>query len=308
MATKKSSGSTVNVELVSQVGQSLSAASVPALNAYELGKLVCLKTEAREPAAIKLEYKRLIEALANIGLISPIEGLSAFALFGRSNTPPAEVACCIDPFAYVSHLSAMEHHGLTDRFPQILYLTTPPAIEWRNQAEIKMRKELGDIYETYDVSGLPRLTRPKFSTIGRTSVHVQERSHMGAFRIVGVNALRVATIGRVFLDMLREPKLCGGMQHVLDIYEKEAKRYLRLIVDEVERHGKPIDKVRAGYVLAEVCKLDSPALEGWKIWAQRGGSRKLDPDAEYASTYSDVWKLSINVPSLTVADEDIDEF
>jgi predicted transcriptional regulator of viral defense system len=113
--------------------------------------------------------------------------------------------------------------------------------------------------------------------------------------------LRVATLGRVFLDMLREPRLCGGIQHVVDIYRQEASRHLKLIVDEVDRHGQPIDKVRAGFVLAEVCRLQSPVIDGWDRFAQRGGSRKLDAESEYAPIYSERWQLSINVPSIAGA-------
>jgi len=104
--------------------------------------------------------------------------------------------------------------------------------------------------------------------------------------------------------MLREPKLCGGIRHVLDIYESNAKRFSQLIIDEVDRHGAPIDKVRVGFVLEEVCQLSSPVLNQWAVHAQRGGSRKLDADAEYSPDYSEKWKLSINVPSLTVKDFD----
>lgn len=308
MITKKSLSSTVNVELTSQVGHALSATGVPAVNAYELGRLVFLKSPAANaPTTTKREHKRLIAVLTSVGLLTPVGDSGAFVLFGRSSAAPAEIACCIDPFAYVSHLSAMEHHGLTDRFPHILYLTTPPAADWRRQAEAKMQKDLGDGYERYKASGLPRLTRSALSTIGHASVHVQERSQMGAFRLVSDTPLRVATIGRTFLDMLREPKLCGGMQHVIDIYRNDAKRYFRLILDELERHGKPIDKIRAGYILSAVCELESPVFTAWKGLAQRGGSRKLDPDAEYSAEYSAEWQLSINVPSLIKQGNESDE-
>jgi predicted transcriptional regulator of viral defense system len=300
----------VDVELisqVSQVGHALATVSTPAITPYELGKLVCLKGRMSDGNSLKHEYKRLIETLTGLGMLTQIADTGAFFLFGRLNATPAEVACCLDPFAYVSHLSAMEHHGLTDRFPRILYLTTPPAVEWRKQADAKMHKDLGEFYEEYKASALPRLTRPKMSSIGHTAIHLQERSHLGAFRLVSGTSLRVATIGRVFLDMLREPRLCGGMQHVLDIYKSEGRRYFRLIVDEVERHGKPIDKVRAGYVLTDLCRIDNPVFLEWEKLAQRGGSRKLDPDTEYSTVYSERWQLSINVPSLTVEGDEVDE-
>jgi predicted transcriptional regulator of viral defense system len=193
----------------------------------------------------------------------------------------------------------MEYHGLTDRFPKIVFMSTPPATNWRQQARDKMHKDLGDRYEEYIARGLPKLTRLNLTRIGQSSVQFHERSQFGAFRHVQGTPLRVATIGRVFLDMLREPSLCGGIQHVIDIYEAEAKRHFRPIVDEVERHGKPIDKVRAGYLLTEVCHLQHPVIDTWLDFAQRGGSRKLNAEGEYLPTFSERWRLSINVPSLT---------
>ena len=79
------------------------------------------------------------------------------------------------------------------------------------------------------------------------------RSHLGAFRVVRSTGVRVATIGRTFLDMVREPELCGGILHVIDVYRSQAAQYLSLIIDDAERHGTAIDKVRLGFLLTEVC-------------------------------------------------------
>ena len=193
----------------------------------------------------------------------------------------------------------MQHHGLTDRFPKILYMTRPSATEWRRQAAMRAGKDFGERLPAYEAAGLPRLVPPKIESVGRTVIQFCERSQLGAFRVVTGSSLRVATIGRVFLDMLREPSLCGGIQHVIDIYRREAKRYLKFIVDEVDRHGQSIDKVRAGYLLSDVCGLSAPAFSTWQQFAQRGGSRKLDPEGEYVPDFSATWQISINVPSLT---------
>jgi predicted transcriptional regulator of viral defense system len=289
------------------VADELSTTVGPAITAYELGKLVYLKGKSLDIKTLKKEFERVVEFLISIRLLTRIDTANAFLLFGRSSSSPAEIACCLDPFAYVSHLSAMEHQGLTDRFPKILYLTRPPAAEWRKQAEARMAKDLGEYLEEYKLSGLPKLTLPALTRIDNTTIHLHERSQLGAFRNVAGTSLRVATIGRVFLDMLREPKACGGIQHVLDVYRREAARNLKLIVDEVSRHGQPIDKVRAGYVLTDVCHLQFEAADSWQGYAQRGGSRKLDPDAEFSSSYSARWKLSINVPSLTLVEQDFDD-
>ena len=287
--------------IVGRIADALASTSAPAVTAYEIARQVFVTLGVDQDLEPKEVYQRVAQALLRMHLLTLIEQVTpkAYLLFGRSNASPAEVVCSLDPFAYVSHLSAMEHHGLTDRFPKILYMTRPTAIEWRKQAAIRIAKDLGARLPVYEEAGLPRLVRPKIDRVGHTVIQFHERSQLGAFRLVAGSSLRVATIGRVFLDMLREPALCGGIQHVVDIYRREARRYLKLIVDEVDRHGQPIDKVRVGYLLSEVCKLDAPELVSWQQCAQRGGSRKLDAEGEYVPNYSERWQLSINVPSLT---------
>lgn len=285
--------------IVGRIADTLASASASAVTGYELARQVfVLRDDAQVPKKV---YKAVVQSLLKTHLLTLIEHVTpkAYLLFGRSSASPAELVCGLDPFAYVSHLSAMEHHGLTDRFSQILYMTRPPSAEWRKQAAARIAKDLGDRLTAFQASGLPQLTKPKIVRVGHTSIQFCERTQLGAFRLVSGSNLRVATIGRVFLDMLREPAWCGGIQHVVDIYRREAKRYLKLIVDEVDRHGQPIDKVRVGYLLSEVCQLDAPQLVIWQQFAQRGGSRKLDAEGEYVPTYSERWLLSINVPSLT---------
>jgi predicted transcriptional regulator of viral defense system len=291
---------------VGAVVDALAATAMPAVAGYEVGKAFFLKATDKSQRS-KAVFQGVVEQLLTVRLLTriPLEGSGeGFILFGHANAMAQEVACSLDPFSYVSHLSAMVYHGLTDRFPKVIFMSTPPLSGWREQARERMQKDLGESYEEYLALGLPRLTRLNLSKLGQTIVQFHERSQKGAFRHVPNSSLRVTSIGRVFLDMLREPQLCGGIQHVIDIYKSESKRHLRAIVDEIERHGKPIDKVRAGYLLTEVCGQTLPVIENWVTYAQRGGSRKLDPDSEYFPTFSDRWKLSINVPSLNITQAD----
>jgi len=68
-----------------------------------------------------------------------------------------------------------------------------------------------------------------------------------------------------------------------------------LIIDEVSQHGSKIERVRAGYILEDICKLNSDRIDGWVECAQRGGSRKLDPEGDYVPKFSEKWCLSLNV-------------
>ena len=247
--------------------------------------------------------------MSSFGLISPAKDFKAgtvFQLFGRNKPLPMEVACSVDPFAYVSHLSAMEYHGLTDRFPKILYLSTPPDQEWKTHAAVRMDKDLKELKDTYLAAKLPTLKFQKMERINGVRVELMRRSHRGAFKTIKTPSIRVAMVGRTFLDMLREPELCGGMQHVADTYREYAIRYLKLIVDEVDNHGTSIEQARAGYLLEKVSGLSDPLIDAWALKVQRGGSRKLDPQAEYAPFFSERWALSVNLPSLEKSQADLD--
>ena len=277
----------------------------PVVTGYELGVLAATQA-TDDPISLSL-YTNIVRVLTSFGLISPAKEFKAgtvYQLFGRNKPLPMEVACSVDPFAYVSHLSAMDYHGVTDRFSKILYLSTPPEREWKEQAAARMDKDLKIRKEGYLAAKLPVLKFQKFERIDGMRIELVRRSHRGAFKTIKSPSIRVAMVGRTFLDMLREPELCGGIQHVVDTYREYAVKYLKLIIDEVGQHGTSIEQARAGYLLETVCGLSDPVIDAWASKVQRGGSRKLDPQAEYASVFSERWALSVNVPSLDASQTD----
>lgn len=244
-----------------------------------------------------LDLKRLTDQLIRNGVLQVYSGFSGkvFKLLGKQPTA-LEVACTLDPFAYMSHLSAMEYHGLTKRLPSTLLLSSPAPIEWQKFAQERMKKDLGkDGLKAYQTAKLPTLIRPRFEKIERQAVKFYSSLHLGAFLVIRDRAYRVSTVGRTFLDMLREPDLCGGIYHVLEVFEAHAPTYLRLITDEIEQHGTKIDQARAGYILDERCGLKSPTLDRWQAAVERGGSRKLYAKGEYSSRFSEKWCLSLNI-------------
>lgn len=202
-----------------------------------------------------------------------------------------EVACIADPFAYVSHLSAMQRYGLTDRSPQALHLTTPKRPLWNALRSERARNDLPEVPRVENLI----LNRPGFrDTIRRRPVVVHVSSHPWKPSPISGEETRITSIGQTFADMLTEPGLCGGMRHVLDVWENEAGQWVQEIVAAIDQLDIKIVKVRAGYILSEIMDIDHPALHNWEKFAQRGGSRKLDPDADYAPDFSERWMLSIN--------------
>lgn len=254
-------------------------------------------TKLKKELPKRLDFKRVINQLISNGVLQPHRDFSGhvFSLLGKEPNAP-EVACSVDPFAYLSHLSAMEYHGLTQRLPKLLFLSSPFPEEWRRSALERMKKDLSEeLLERYARTGLPALTQVRFTKIGRHTVQVFASSHLGAFLTVRDRTLRIATLGRTFLDMLRQPDLCGSIYHVLEVFEAHAVHYLPLILDELDQHGSKIDKVRAGYVLEERCGLRNQRIERWQAAVQRGGSRKLYAQGGYSSRFSERWSLSLNV-------------
>jgi predicted transcriptional regulator of viral defense system len=219
----------------------------------------------------------------------------AYRVLGGKDENPEDVACILDPFSYVSHLSAMSYHGLTNRLPAKLFLSTPDHKKWAELANERMRKDLGENYDTYCEEGMPLLTRAKFSKIGKTEILRINSTRLGAFKNIRDRSMRVSTIGRTFLDMLQSPELCGGIRHVIEVFENEAPSYIAPIFYEINEYGRPIDKVRAGYILEEHLGIKNDIFDQWVKFATRGGSRKLDAAEEYFPKWSEKWCLSLNI-------------
>lgn len=295
------------MKTIKAISLSLGELSTPVITRYQIGLIIHAlykdknyKGEAltlRTDIATLRDFNSYVADLEEDGVISAAKHLPdhVYTLLGRTNWSEEEALCAIDPFCYLSHFSAMTHHGLTERIPVRLFISSPAPKDWRHYATERMRKDLGDDLDEYLRNRMPRLVKIPVESIGKKEVHRFNSLHLGAYKIVRDRHIRVSSIGRTFLDMLRNPELCGGMLHVIDVYEEHAERYLRLITDEIDKHGHPIDKVRAGHILEERLNIDNEVINGWKRFAQRGGSRKLDPSNEYEPEWSDNWLLSINI-------------
>lgn len=282
----------LNMPVITEYQVSLALHKIYRQKEYK-GEPVALQRDAAE----RRDFNKYLLNLIEDGVLSTQSDLppNVFAFVGHLRWTPEEVVCAADPFSYISHLSAMAYHGLTDRIPVKLYVSSPGPTEWKKFAQERMEKDLGANLDEYTNNGLPLLTRSSFVKIGKTEIHSFKSKHLGAYKNAHERVIRVSTIGRTFLDMLRSPELCGGINHVLEVYDEYAEKYLRLITDEINTHGAPIDKVRAGYIISERLNIKNDVVERWSEYAQRGGSRKLDAAGEYVPKWSDRWCLSINV-------------
>lgn len=291
------------ISLKEALAKKISKIAQPVITEYELGVMVYNlylsgKYEGR-PLSIsknKAERRELTTVINNqlsSGVLDAFkEHHSVYKLFGKKTFNEEEVICSINPFAYISHLSAMEYHGLTDTIPRVLIYSTPDAKTWRTLARKKIEKD----YNKNNKDILAPLSHIKLNKLGKKKLINYSSVHFGSYISIKNRLLRISSVGRTFLDMIRKPDLCGGIYNVLQAYEEYSEIYLGLILDEVDSNGNQIEKVRAGYILEERCGIqNNPRIEKWKEYAQRGGSRKLDPNNDYSSDYSESWCLSINI-------------
>jgi predicted transcriptional regulator of viral defense system len=294
-----------SLSLSQAAAQALNRYPYPLITAYDFGVLLyrlCHEQKV-QGQSLRRQYSDTLEHLKSYGLLQDAPGFPEATVFivvgrtpaGAKDLLPQEAVCIVDPFAYVSHLSAMKHHGLTDRLPTSLYISSPAPKDWKRFAEEKVEKDLGKMWSDYAKAGFPGLVRREMTRVYGVTVHMQKSLHLGAYKKVPDSAARVATVGRTFLDMIRDPDLCGGIRHVVDVYREHGQTYLPLILSDTNRHGKPIDKVRVGYLLEEVCGISDPRIGEWHQYAQRGGSRKLYAKGEYRPVFSERWCLSLNV-------------
>ncbi len=227
----------------------------------------------------------------------PDYGRSVYRVIAMGEGTADEVCALANPFGYISHLSAMQRWGLTDRRPGALHLTMPQASAAGPLIEERMTADYRKPF-----TALPKGERVKLQFVrhppvvrGR-KVSVFHTKRLGRWIQIRGEHARLATNGQTFLDMLDAPQLCGGIAHVLDVWREHARTFAEEIIDTVDQLGGPIHKVRAGYIFDEVLESgENSRVREWVRFAQRGGSRVLDPSKDFSPHYSEKWMLSINV-------------
>lgn len=292
--------------LASAVAERLSAAGRAVVTRY--GIYQTLLAIAAEPDNRKLlrassvdsgHVRRVIDNLhMTLGLgTDPDYHRNVYRVLTLGDVPAEEVFALVTPFGYISHLSAMQWWGLTVRRPDALHLTLPTATAARALIEGMIRDDLGDQVEDDEFDPVVRLTYIQPPEVLRNRKIVLTRvGQLGSWvPVQGLHA-RLATIGQTFLDMLDRPDLCGGMAHICDVWGEHAETYFDDIVTSVDEVSSPIVKVRAGYLLDELLGMaGNKRIEGWRRFAQRGGSRVLDPAKPFSPMHSEKWMISLNV-------------
>lgn len=221
-------------------------------------------------------------------------GYNYARVFRVSDVPDGaaeDITAILDPFCYISHLSAMQRYSLTNRIPESLNLSTPK--NWSAAREEKIQADYGNNLSQNDyIAPLTQLTWPEI--IRRRKVVLHKTVRTPVIKNIRGSIARIAAIGETFVQMLDRPELCGGMDHIIEVWDNHAETYLDEIIAAVDHAKESIIKVRAGYFLDERLGIHDNRILAWAAFAQRGGSRKLDASAPYVSKFSEKWMISLN--------------
>lgn len=245
----------------------------------------------RSDAPEAKDYVRFRAALKKAGVIGNDRdyGARVIRVLSVPDLPADGIVCLVDPTCYISHLSAMQRRGLTERVPRALMLTLPD----RKTAAARLETRMGEV-PGGEISPFPLTQIEHPAHVRRWPIRVHRSKAAGVFQKSRSDGAFLATVGQTFLDMLQQPRLCGGMAHVLDVWQEYAPTYLEEVVAAVDRSPSSIVKCRAGYILEERLGLHCPEIERWRECVQRGGSRKLDPNWAFLPAFSEAWGISLN--------------
>lgn len=205
-----------------------------------------------------------------------------------------EILLEVNPYAVISHASALTRHGLSLDVPNKLWVTTP--LQPTNEMI-----PLDTVSEDWEGLELPIVRRPQFVQHVPIEWTVTKRSE-GIFGVVTVRPhgipYNITSIERTLLDGLIAPEKCGGVSNVLTSWRAAAESSridLQSMISLVERFGIKLLAQRAGYLLETLGYAD-PEIDLWAARAHRGGSSKLIAANEFSDRISERWKLSLNGP------------
>ena len=241
------------------------------------------------------DYSKYADQLSiSVGMIRGARK-GTWRIISKPSLSPEEMICLSDPYSHVAYLSAMRVWQLTNRIPDKIIFS-------RIHSSLVKQKMLEEFPSSWPQPILPITNRNigRFRDVDYTPlISISETKAPSTSTDLGGSYTRVTTQASTFVDMLTKPVLCGGMGHVLEIFDSLYKSRGQKLHEEVvaiidEEAVSPIVKVRGGYVLSERLGLKHPVIESWTKFAARGGSRKLDPERSYLPTFSEKWMISIN--------------
>lgn len=194
-------------------------------------------------------------------------------LWGGPPLHEFELAMKLATPAAISHLSAMQHHSLTDQVPRITYVTVP------------------------QTTTPPRLEdRPRPWPMHFRYLRVRPERFFGFTQAwVGETRVTFTDRERTLLDGLLRPRECGGFEEVLHAFEEGLDRLEPDRLFEYARRLEGAVPRRLGWVL-EHLGVSADALRSKNGATAPGGYPPLDPTGPRQGPCNARWGLQENLP------------
>lgn len=236
----------------------------------------------------------LAAAMLRRGMLRTIAGIQGIYVV---STPYADVVPLAEehilqeafPTAFLSHMTALTLHGLTDLVPGSISATAP---------EESARLPLGTMPEDWIEVSLPTPDRPP--RINNKRVDWTRTSANGDLGIqttfIHGGGVYVSNLERTLIDAITSPRKCHGIATVLRAWKEASSQWnLDRLVDYTEEIGGPVLTQRVGYLIERLGGYHA-RLSEWKEHLQRGSSLRLVASEPFSAQFSEEWNLSLNVP------------
>lgn len=234
------------------------------------------------------------EAIANNRSFEPVKGgkhvFLVVAPFANYLTYTDEqILEEVNPWAVISHYSAMIHHGITYEVPNRITASLFNPIDYE-------RPPLGILPEEW--ADVPKASNQTPLQLGNTKVQwarMSQKYNWGT-EVAESNGvpIYVTDLERTLIDIIRQPAKSGGMQIALQAWSQARTQMdIDKIVRYTDRYSVKILQQRIGYIL-ETMGFQHKKLEAWKNNLLRGGSVKFIAGNDYSGNYDTKWNISLN--------------
>lgn len=195
----------------------------------------------------------------------------------------------INPYAVITHYTALVFHGFTLNRPNII-------TAWAGERGWVI--PIGTTEEEWEGVDFPHIHRPR--RILNQDVRWFNRFPNFSFGVVtdysGPIQVRVTDPERTLIDALQWPTYAGGIGNVVNAWEL-ARNFvdIQTIINYTEQYEINLLRQRVGYI-AEMVGFRHSSFDQWAEHSTRGGSSRLVGARPFSSEIDSRWNLSINAP------------
>lgn len=233
------------------------------------------------------------------------KGFRYFVIRNKPRKNVETILSNIYPIGYIGYMSAIKHYELAPINSNSIYFVTVDRINWKRLCLKKINRNFPELKENKN------LFKDIFGNIGENDLipTYPLEEEIGKYHIAVINqknlwtdeewdSLRVIALPYLYIDMLRNPKYCGGLGQVLQIFNSLEAIELAEIIEILEKKSKStdMDRARFGFIFDKIFQIKNDIFLNWKKEQKfkRGGSRKLVSYLPFDSTYDEDWNISVN--------------